>query len=78
MAKKVTLYGGPMQGNVVVLPDDVRHFHIARLTPEDGLRLLTDLALDSMETRPQQLGTYSTIHNSPTEFEWDGWKDYVV
>lgn len=73
MAQTVNLHGGPWHGRTTAVQEGRDHFHI--IEPEEPLAsLLTDEDIPtSVKTRE---GMYSRIHNSKTEFEWDGWRSH--
>lgn len=70
MAQTITLHGGPWHGQVRAVEDDRDHFHIlGMMEPITGT---FELPADMRKRE----GMYSRIHNSKTEFEWDGWRSH--
>lgn len=70
MAQTVRLHGGPAHGQTRAVQDDRDHFHIIEPNP------LYELGVNDDTVLPTREGMYSRIHNSKTEFEWDGWRSH--
>lgn len=72
MTQEINLHGGPWHGRVIVIPNDVDHFH---LEGPDFDQMQTIAASDGVEAMvvPLKEGTYSRVGTSKTDFEWDGW-----
>jgi hypothetical protein len=72
MQKEVTLHGGPLHGQKIVIPADRSYLFI--LGAEIPTTLFQDHqpedAFPEIETRK---GLYSEVRYQPTNFEWDGW-----
>ena len=73
MQKEVTLHGGPLHGKKIVIPADWGAFKVAQLE-EDYLTFRHDPEKEPVEVTIRE-GVYSSVHFSPKDFEWDGWKN---
>jgi hypothetical protein len=73
MAQTIRLHGGPWHGQLTAVEDGRDHFHIIEALP-DFNRYADSIPTDG--TVPTREGMYSRIHDSKTEFEWDGWRSH--
>jgi hypothetical protein len=76
MAREVKLYGGPMDGKTVGIPDGVDHIHVlgAEINRGGFVAGPTDIAA-ALEPITTKEGIYSQVsgYNNEDNFEWDGW-----
>jgi len=70
MSHVVEVYGGPLHGMKVALPDGVQHLHIAGLEDLKGFYQDTD---DEVPEVPYRKGVYSPVSGVRDVVEWDGW-----
>ena len=71
MAQNIKLNGGPFHGRFVAIEDHAQHFYTVHQMPE--LTKLSEPLPTEDSLVPTRRGRYSRVHNSPHDFEWDGY-----